>query len=314
MSIWRYCPGLTPHPRLAKLLASEYCIDHFPRNSRAAGFVRRQDLEARIASLRVPCRYCQNTLRVHFAHGPDMMMSLENFRHLFACDRCGWWFLVNTKGDSSWNVKLCPDDSKVARDLMPMSENCFDVRPIGIVEAKLASFGNELDHLPIDEIRRYLLAKEDARFSLNPHRLEEVVGAVYKDFGYHVVVTGSSGDGGIDVVLADSSGIQVGVQVKRYKNRIKVALLRELLGALVLNGMTRGVFVTTSGFQRGADKFSKECQGAGYHIDLIDGDQFLSALGVHRRLPFASIEQFETEFSAVKTHAIGYAVDALLGA
>jgi restriction system protein len=72
------------------------------------------------------------------------------------------------------------------------------------------------------------------------------------DHGYDAVATSYSGDYGIDAVLKRSDGLEIGVQVKRYRSSIVVEQIRSFFGALVLGGYTRGIFVTTSKFQRGA--------------------------------------------------------------
>ena len=106
--------------------------------------------------------------------------------------------------------------------------------------------------IPLKQIRSYLAAKESVRFRLDPWRFEETVASVYRDLGFQARVTSRSGDGGIDVILDGPRGEVIGVQVKRYKAKIKVEQIRSLAGALMLDGKTRGMFVTTSEFQRGA--------------------------------------------------------------
>ena len=98
------------------------------------------------------------------------------------------------------------------------------------------------------------MAKSNARFTIQPRLFEETVASVFRTLGYRAVVTSYSGDDGIDVILENDSGTFLGVQVKRYQDRIKVSQIRELLGALVINGMTRGIFITTSDFQSGAPR------------------------------------------------------------
>jgi hypothetical protein len=74
----------------------------------------------------------------------------------------------------------------------------------------------------------------------------------------------------------------VGVQVKRYhrERRIEAEQIRSFTGALVLNGYTRGVFVTTSDFRRGARRTADKSAAIGYPIELMNAEQFLEALGI----------------------------------
>ena len=48
----------------------------------------------------------------------------------------------------------------------------------------------------------------------------------FGDLGYRARVTAYSGDDGIDVILDGDDDKAVGVQVKRYKNRIEVDQIR----------------------------------------------------------------------------------------
>lgn len=71
--------------------------------------------------------------------------------------------------------------------------------------------------IPIEEIRAYLAAKYDSRFSIDPWKFEETVASIYRDFGFEVRVTGRSGADGIDVILDGPDDSVIGVQVKGTK-------------------------------------------------------------------------------------------------
>jgi restriction endonuclease Mrr len=57
------------------------------------------------------------------------------------------------------------------------------------------------------------------------------------------------------------------VQVKRYRNAIQVEQIRSLAGAHMAHGMTRGIFVTTSSFQSGAQPSTETMVARGWTID-----------------------------------------------
>lgn len=141
--------------------------------------------------------------------------------------------------------------------------------------------------IPIEEIRSYLAAKYDARFQVDPWRFEEVVASVYRDIGYQSRVTARSGDGGIDVVLDGPGEALIGVQVKRYRDRIGVEQIRSFSGALFLEGLLRGVFVTTSDFGPGAEKAATISSARGIPIELVDSKRFFEVLGVAQRNVFS---------------------------
>lgn len=143
---------------------------------------------------------------------------------------------------------------------------------------------------PLDEVRGFLLAKYKARFGMNWRLFEETVADVFRLFGYRPRVTGRSNDGGIDVILDGRSDSLIGVQVKRYKNDIEASQIRELTGALVQQGITRGVFVTTSNFKPGAVKCAGLSSARGTPIQLVDAERFYDALRITKlREGFTSI-------------------------
>ena len=95
-------------------------------------------------------------------------------------------------------------------------------------------------------------------------------------------VTAYSGDGGIDVVL-EHDGEPIGVQVKRYRQSVRVEYIRAFAGALVLREIPQGVFVTTSKFQKGCASAVRGYSHRGIEIELVDGQRLFEALGIRRR-------------------------------
>lgn len=140
--------------------------------------------------------------------------------------------------------------------------------------------------IPLSEVRKYIAAKKEKVYEVDPDVFEDVVASVFKDFGYRVRVTGQrvpgeGGDDGIDVIL-DSSDGTVGVQVRRFKKslRIESDAIRSLAGALMLGGHTSGVFVTTSKFRRGAVKTAERFTQLGSPVELIGAGRFFDVLGI----------------------------------
>ncbi len=136
--------------------------------------------------------------------------------------------------------------------------------------------------LPLDDVSQYLLAKYEDRFSMHPRLFEEIVASAFRDAGYYARTTEYQNDGGIDVVLDGKGNKTIGVQVKRYKNSIKVSQIREFAGALIENDMTKGIFVTTSKFQGGAYQSISNFKERGIGIELMDSDRFYDALQIMR--------------------------------
>ncbi len=152
---------------------------------------------------------------------------------------------------------------------------------------------------PITELRTYLLARYDQRFAMHPRLLELLVLEVFKDFGFTGHATAYQNDGGIDVILAGKDDVLIGVQVKRYRESISVEQIRSLAGALVLHGFTRGLFVTTSEYQRGCATTAQRFERRGLPVELIDATRLLHALHVTQR----EIDYEEADVMAIVAQA-----------
>ena len=125
--------------------------------------------------------------------------------------------------------------------------------------------------------RRRLLERHtdlDAIRALPWERFEHLVGEAYRRRGHAVRENRSAGpDGGIDLVL-ERGGERVLVQCKRWRADVGVAVVRELLGAVVAAGASRGIVVTTAGFTRPAREFA-----AANRIELVDGEALVRLVG-----------------------------------
>lgn len=174
-----------------------------------------------------------------------------------SCPACGWW--------------------AANQDLMLGSAHQVWYSSYGysgeLVELDLADI-----RAPIGEVREYITARYDLRNYVNPRRFEEVVASVLSDHGYHATVTSFSNDGGVDIILRNTAQAVIAVQVKRHNGKIKAEQIRSFVGAIVLNGQTRGIFVTTSDYQKGARVSANRAGDIGMQITLINSDGFLELL------------------------------------
>jgi restriction system protein len=193
-------------------------------------------------------------------------------RRVVVCPVCGWWKAEGFEDGNDFHYRSYR----------------------GYVEGAAASL-REMDLTdicsPIAEVRSYLAAKYDKRFTLHPRLFEETIASVFGDLGYSAQATAYSGDDGIDVILTRGEET-VGVQAKRYKNSIEVEQIRSLAGALVLNGFTRGIFVTTSDFQSGGETTTQKYKTRGYEIELLDAERFYDKLKIAQRNMYDSFEEF----------------------
>ncbi len=132
---------------------------------------------------------------------------------------------------------------------------------------------------PLQQVRRHLMRKFEARMSMHPRLFELTVASVFGDLGYRACATAYSNDGGVDVILDDGSGDRIGVQLKGQKDAVEVEQIRAFLGALVLGRYTRGVYVSASCFGRGAREAACRSTDVAMPIELIDAGRFFDMLG-----------------------------------
>lgn len=177
------------------------------------------------------------------------------------CPLCGWWTFLRS------------DEMESRRGKMSVQS--------GAVGA-LKNIDKTDISVPLSEVQQYLIACLEARRTINWRLFEETVAAVFRSLGYEARVTSRSNDGGLDIILTDGSGDVVGVQVKRYEKKIVADQIRALLGALVQEGMTKGIFVTTSSYQPKAHYEADAAHSKGYLIELVDGDSLYDTMGIVR--------------------------------
>jgi len=132
-----------------------------------------------------------------------------------------------------------------------------------------------------DELQAALSADLlEAVLALTPVRFERLILDLLRAMGYGGGVTGmyrqtaASNDGGIDGIIdEDALGLDsVYLQAKRYapENKIGREALQAFVGSLTGEGASKGVFVTTSDFTRGARDYVSRVQ---QRIVLVNGDR-----------------------------------------
>lgn len=125
-----------------------------------------------------------------------------------------------------------------------------------------------------EELVRHLAGHPEQLQGLDPRRFEELVCELFGDFGYEVILTPRSRDGGFDIraIHKDSVGTLLYlVECKRYQRDrpVGVEIVRSLYGVAAAERASCGVLATTSYFTRGAKEFAKKAQ---YQLSLRDFD------------------------------------------
>lgn len=119
--------------------------------------------------------------------------------------------------------------------------------------------------------------------SIDPKRFEQVVIDLMEAMDYGVgEATRFVADGGIDgIINEDELGLsKIYLQAKRYNDgKVNEVEMRDFVGALATNNVSKGVFITTSTF---ADKARNSASSAhGHTIVLIDGPMLAKLMREH---------------------------------
>lgn len=135
---------------------------------------------------------------------------------------------------------------------------------------------------------------------MDPYYFEKVILILLKRMGYgDFVETSKTGDGGIDgIINEDKLGLdKIYIQAKRYgENKVREKDIRNFIGAM--SGDTqKGVFVTTSNFDKGA---VKKANDAHHTIILIDGHKLVDLMhefnvGVQIKTPY-EVKEIDIDF------------------
>ncbi len=120
--------------------------------------------------------------------------------------------------------------------------------------------------------------------SMEPSQFETLVAELLENLGYeNVVVTGRSGDKGIDVTarltLGGITSVKTVVQVKRYKvgNNISGSVIAQLRGSAEVD--QRGLVITTSDFTK--DGVTEADAPNKMPVALVNGEKLLDLLFTH---------------------------------
>lgn len=108
------------------------------------------------------------------------------------------------------------------------------------------------------------------------HLCRQLFEKAFAGSGAEVKVTQASRDQGVDAVIFDPDVIRGGkivVQAKRYTNTVDVSAVRDLYGAVINEGATKGILVTTSQYGPDAYAFAKDKP-----ITLLNGEELLGLL------------------------------------
>lgn len=133
--------------------------------------------------------------------------------------------------------------------------------PEEMIEAGFTAIENQVKTDLLEKLR-----------NIDPYYFQKVVLKLLNKMGYgDFIETPKSADGGIDgIINQDQLGLEkIYIQAKRYKddNKVREKDIRNFIGAMS-GDTSKGIFVTTSSFDKGAVEKANE---AHHSIILIDG-------------------------------------------
>lgn len=138
-----------------------------------------------------------------------------------------------------------------------------------------ACFRNNPSRASHTRPKKYLQKHENGILNLSPLQLERLLGDILSDFfDCELKWTGRGADGGFDLFGIINEQLTL-IQVKRRTTQKaeSVVPIRELLGAMVVNGASRGIFVSTAPkFSSNAhdEVVSRNLEELGLKIELIN--------------------------------------------
>lgn len=205
------------------------------------------------------CIYC-GTLLNELDEKRDKLKNYgfgESTKKLNACLTCGWWFVLKSFSAMS-GCGVTRSGLSATIGIMLAS----DLRPI---------------EQAIPVIKKYLQKHSDKVRDLSPTQLEVLLRDILSDFfACDLKWTGRGPDGGCDLFGIINDQLTI-IQVKRRTTpkAESVIAIRELFGTMVVNGASRGIFVST------APKFSAYAKdeiaspnvaALGFKLELINYD------------------------------------------
>lgn len=171
----------------------------------------------------------------------------NEFDHIL--DKHGFWY-ENYDHTEMWIYAIDPIFERDFREYMHWKWICGLVKP-------------DFDLLD-EELYAHFASNPDQLADLDWRDFEKLVAALMESQGYQVELGPGVGDGGIDIKLLqrDPVGdILTLVQVKRYRpdRKIKLEAVQALHGATASHGAERkrSLFVTTSAYSPGAERFAR---------------------------------------------------------
>jgi hypothetical protein len=223
------------------------------------------------------CRWCDAQLESCNDGDPSGRFDRVERRN---CPQCGWW---------DTDAYLPPEQEDGSNYIRSIHRR-----------AVLREFAVSSGSVPTADLAQHIARYPASIFHVEPYKMEELVADIFtRTMDCTVQWLGGPGDGGIDLLLVQGDETYA-VQVKRKSkidSPIRVSLVREFVGAMVIEGVAKGIFVTTSSFTKQAERASIRAahRPSIEKVDLLDGSQLveLCRLAYRSNSAHASAELYE---------------------
>jgi HJR/Mrr/RecB family endonuclease len=120
-----------------------------------------------------------------------------------------------------------------------------------------------------------------ATFSIDFSKVDELSGVEFEnllldkfaEMGFKAESTPKTGDFGADLIVENKEGTRIIVQCKRFKSKVNLKAVQEVVGAMGHYAGDFGVVITNNSFLNSAVKLAES-----HDIELWDGDKLVSFL------------------------------------
>ena len=194
-----------------------------------------------------------NDQNLHFTVGDEKMYRIES-------------------DASTYQTIGCFNDSIRAKELNQLFDECFrlvDEEELSVQLYQDLNFDKSCSIIKPDfeninlELIEYFSKNPDALQNLGDRKFEKLLDVIFRNHGYITELGPGWADGGIDLRLIqkDTVGqILTLVQAKRYKkeNAIRLDAVKALTATVDRENANRGLFVTTSRYLPGVEKWASE--------------------------------------------------------
>jgi hypothetical protein len=169
-------------------------------------------------------------------------------------------------------------------------------------ESILRALSVDSAELCLDELKRAIVARPDLIDSVHHRRFEEIIADAFRNVGYSVELTRPTKDGGRDlVVLRHDDDHEAIVEIKRYRGKVGVDLVRQLRGVQLRDGVAHAILVAARGFTADAHAEAGHPRPAelGFTMSLVDALDLLRSLDLLHE-PAMSVAAVDRDRSAYR--------------